>query len=69
MLHAHIKSTSDVRAEAESTATNLVRFCAVHTSGVHIPDQPGQVGGDLGEPARPLVLEESGRLVPQHRPG
>jgi S-DNA-T family DNA segregation ATPase FtsK/SpoIIIE len=31
MPHALIKRTSDVRAEADSSATNLVRFCAVHT--------------------------------------
>jgi hypothetical protein len=29
--HALIKRNSDVRAEAEYLATNLVRFCAVHT--------------------------------------
>jgi hypothetical protein len=31
MPHAHITRTNDVRAEAEPMATNLVRFCAVHT--------------------------------------
>ena len=31
MLHALIKRVTRVGAEAESTATNLVRFCAVHT--------------------------------------
>jgi hypothetical protein len=31
MPHALITRTPAVRAEAESRATNLVRFCAVHT--------------------------------------
>ncbi len=31
MPHAFIKRTTSVRAEADSSATNLVRFCAVHT--------------------------------------
>jgi hypothetical protein len=31
MPHALIKCKPVVRAEAESSATNLVRFCAVHT--------------------------------------
>ena len=32
MPHALINRTTDVRAEAESSATNLIRFCAVHPS-------------------------------------
>jgi hypothetical protein len=32
MPHALINCTTDVRAEADFTATNLVRFCAVHPS-------------------------------------
>jgi S-DNA-T family DNA segregation ATPase FtsK/SpoIIIE len=36
MPHALINRKTDVRAEADSSATNLVRFCAVHTrSGVN----------------------------------
>ena len=34
MPHALRKRKSAVRAEAESRATNLVRFCAVHTESV-----------------------------------
>lgn len=30
MPHAHFQVMNDVGAEAESLATNLVRFCAVH---------------------------------------
>ena len=32
MPHALINCTTDVGAEAESLATNLIRFCAVHPS-------------------------------------
>jgi hypothetical protein len=32
MPHAIIKGKTDVRAEAESLATNPIRFCAVHPS-------------------------------------
>ena len=31
--------------------------------GVHIPDQPRQLGDHLREPARPLVLKESGHAA------
>ena len=31
MPRAFIKRKTDLRAEADSLATNLVRFCAVHT--------------------------------------
>ena len=34
MLHALVKRTTDIRAEAESSATNLIRFCAVHTENL-----------------------------------
>ena len=34
MPHALIRRKTDVRAEADSTATNLVRFCAVHTESL-----------------------------------
>jgi hypothetical protein len=34
MSHALIKRKTDVRAEADFTATNLVRFCAVHTESL-----------------------------------
>ena len=32
MPHALINYTTDIGAEADSLATNLVRFCAVHPS-------------------------------------
>jgi len=34
MPHVLIKRNNDVRAEADSSATNLVRFCAVHTESL-----------------------------------
>lgn len=34
MSHALIKRKTDVRAEADFTATNLVRFCAVHAESL-----------------------------------
>jgi hypothetical protein len=34
MPHALINRATRVRAEADSTATNLVRFCAVHTENL-----------------------------------
>ena len=51
MLHALIKRTIRVGAEAESTATNLVRFCAVHTeNGVNSgKDRTGSPQAGSGE--------------------